>query len=224
PHISFHVVTGTAKLLRRKLAERSVDLLIFRHRAPIADQKQSFEFLFESPHVVAAGTNNPWVGRRRIELAQLVGELWALPPPDNEFGAFIAEAFRASRLDLPHAAVVALTLDMRANLLKTGRYLTVFPEFWLQLPDPHPFIKKLPIEFASGPIGIVTLKNRALNPVAQLFIEAARDVAKPLARGKQAVSGSRASRVSSWPILSRHFAAAQQFGRFPSEADIDPAR
>jgi len=30
--------------------------------------------------------------------------------------------------------------------------------------------------------GSVTLKNRALNPVAQLFIEAAREVTKPLAR------------------------------------------
>jgi len=129
PRISFHVVTGTAKVVRRELAERSVDLLIFRNRASIADEQQSFEFLFESPHVVAAGANNPWVGRRRVELAQMMGELWALPPTDNEFGAFIVEAFRASGLDFPRAAVVALTLEMRANLLKTGRYLTVFPEF-----------------------------------------------------------------------------------------------
>src|SRR6266545_287091 len=182
--VSVHVVTGTAKVVRRELAERSVDLLIFRNRASIADEQQSFEFLFESPHVVAAGANNPWVGRRRVELAQMMGELWALPPTNNEFGAFIVEAFRASGLDFPRAAVVALTLEMRAHLLKTGRYLTIFPEFWLQLPDPHPFIRKLPVELpiASGPIGIVTLKDRALNPVAQLFIEAAREVAKPLAR------------------------------------------
>jgi DNA-binding transcriptional LysR family regulator len=185
PRISFHVVTGTAKLLRRSLAERGVDLLILRDRGSIANEQQSFEFLYESPHVVAAGANNPWVGRRRVQLAQLIGELWALPPPDNEFGAFIVEAFRASGLDFPRAAVIALTLDMRANLLKTGRYLTVFPEFWLQLPDPHPFIRKLPVELpiASGPIGIVTLKNRALNPVGQLFIKAAREVARPLAGG-----------------------------------------
>src|SRR5262245_19349365 len=186
PRISFHVVTGTAKVVRRELAERSVDLLIHRDRGSIAHEQHSFEFLYESPHVVAAGANNPWVERRRIKLADLMGELWALPPPTNEFGAFVVEAFRASGLDRPRAAVVALTLEMRANLLKTGRYLSIFPEFWLQLPDPHPFIRKLPIELpiASGPIGIVTLKNRALSPVAQLFIEAAREVAKPLARRK----------------------------------------
>jgi len=34
------------------------------------------------------------------------------------------------------------------------------------------------------PVGIVTLKNRALSPVAWLFIEHARGVAKPLAKIK----------------------------------------
>jgi hypothetical protein len=44
----------------------------------------------------------------------------------------------------------------------------------------------LPIELqhARVPIGIVTVKNRTLSPVAQLFIEAAREVAKPLAKRK----------------------------------------
>jgi hypothetical protein len=42
----------------------------------------------------------------------------------------------------------------------------------------------LPVELPEirVPNGIVTLKNRALSPVAQLFIEHARDVAKPLAK------------------------------------------
>ena len=52
----------------------------------------------------------------------------------------------------------------------------------MQLPDRHPFLKKLPVELpvASGPIGIVTLKNRKPSPVTQLFIDCAREVAKSL--------------------------------------------
>jgi hypothetical protein len=34
------------------------------------------------------------------------------------------------------------------------------------------------------PVGIVTLKNRTLSPVAKLFIDHARDVARPLAKKK----------------------------------------
>jgi len=185
PRIAFRVVAEGGEMLR-DLSERGVDLLIYRQFSPFADERLSFEFLFESPYAVTAGVSNPWLKRRRIALAELMGELWALPPPENRFGSFVGDVFRASGLDLPRAAVIASALEMRANLLKTGRYLSIFPEFWLRLPEQHPFIKKLPVELpiASGPIGIVTLKNRALNPAAQLFIEAAREVAKPLARAK----------------------------------------
>lgn len=182
PRIAFRVVAEGGEMLR-DLSERSVDLLICRQFAPF-DERLSFEFLFESPYVVAAGASNPWVKRRRIALAELMDELWALPPPDSRFGSFVVDTFRASGLDFPRAIAVTSALEMRANLLKTGRYLAIFPEFWLRLPDRHPFVRKLPVELpiASGPIGIVTLKNRALSPVAELFIEAAREVAKPLAK------------------------------------------
>jgi DNA-binding transcriptional LysR family regulator len=183
PRIAFRVVAEGTEMLR-DLSERSVDLLIYRQFTPFADERVSFEFLFESPYVVAAGANNPWLRRRRIALADLKDEPWALPPPEGRFGSYVGEVFRAAGLDFPRAAVVASALELRANLLKTGRYLAIFPDFWLKLPEPHPFIRKLPVDLsvASGPIGIVTLKNRALNPAAQLFIEAAREVAKPLAK------------------------------------------
>ena len=76
------------------------------------------------------------------------------------------KAFRASGLPIPRATVVANAVEMRANLLRTGRYLSIVPEFWLQFPVPHPFVRKLPVELpiASGPIGIFTLKNRVTEP------------------------------------------------------------
>jgi DNA-binding transcriptional LysR family regulator len=73
---------------------------------------------------------------------------------------------------------------MCASLLRTGRFLTILPEFWLQFPDRHPFIRKLPVELpiTGAPIGIITLKNRTPSPVAQRFIDSSREVAKPLTR------------------------------------------
>jgi DNA-binding transcriptional LysR family regulator len=184
PRIVFHVETGTGEVQRRNLLERSVDLLIFRRIGLFADEQTSFEFLFESPYVVAADARSPWAKRRRIELADLMGELWALPPPGDSFGPFVADAFRASGLEFPRAAVIASALEMCANLLRTGRYLAILPEFWLQFPDRHPFIRKLAVELpiAGAPIGIITLKNRTPSPVVQRFIDSSREVAKPLTR------------------------------------------
>ena len=50
----------------------------------------------------------------------------------------------------------------------------------------RPEIKVLPVELPMARVqnGIVTLKNRTLSPVAQLFIDCAREVAKPLAKTK----------------------------------------
>ena len=114
-------------------------------------------------------------------------ELWVLPPPGARFGSLATDIFGAKGLPCPRAAVVAYGLEMTVNLLGTGRYLAIQPESVLTFPAKHPFIRKVPVELpiVSGPIGILTLKNRVLSPAAQLFIDCAREVAKPLVARKQ---------------------------------------
>jgi hypothetical protein len=48
----------------------------------------------------------------------------------------------------------------------------------------HLSLKLLPVDLRGDPYatGIITLKNRTLSPLAQLFITCAREVAKPLAK------------------------------------------
>ncbi len=93
------------------------------------------------------------------------------------------ETFRASGLECPRATVVVdSTPQVRMSLLTSGRFLTIFPASALRFSAQRAEIKVLPVELpmARVPIGVVTLKNRTLSPVARLFIEAAREVAKPL--------------------------------------------
>ncbi len=186
PRIVFHLVTGYTETLHRELAERNVDLLIIRGSGPIADPRYDFEFLFDDSYVVAAGAQNQWVRRRRIEIAELVNELWVLPPPDSVIGSIVMDAFRASGLDYPRVSVVTDCPHMRISLLATGRFVTIFPASAFRFLTKRSELKILPVELptARRPNGIVTLKNRALSPVARLFIDCAREVAKPLAKRK----------------------------------------
>ena len=186
PRIVFHLVTGYTETLHRELAERNVDLLIIRGSGPIADPRYDFEFLFDDSYVVAAGAQNQWVRRRRIEIAELVNELWVLPPPDSVIGSIVMDAFRASGLDYPRVSVVTDCPHMRISLLATGRFVTIFPASAFRFLAKRSELKILPVELptARRPNGIVTLKNRALSPVARLFIDCAREVAKPLAKRK----------------------------------------
>ena len=186
PRIMFHFVTGGRDTLYRELSERNVDFLIARRFGPVADDHFSVEMLYEDSWVVVAGAQNPWVRRRRIELAELVSESWALGPPESVAGWIAMEAFRAMGLNHPRVTVVTMSPEARISLLATGRFLSILPASLLRFPTKRSEIKVLPIELPMARVsnGIVTLKKRTLSPVAKLFIEHAREVAKPLAKRK----------------------------------------
>jgi DNA-binding transcriptional LysR family regulator len=144
PRIVIHFrIKDDYESLQGDLNERNIDLLFVRKFGPFAEDQLNFKVLYYNPYVVAAGVTNPLVQRRRVKLVELVDELWVLPPPDSRFGLLAAEAFRASGLDRPRAAVVAYAHEVRISLLRMGHYLTLFPESVLMFPAKHPFIKKV---------------------------------------------------------------------------------
>src|SRR5262249_52198448 len=132
---------------------------------------------------------SPWSRRRKIALAELVNEPWALPPPESVPGSRVASAFRACGLDVPRTSTTTLSVDVECTLVETGRFLTMLPPEALLFSTRRRSLKLLPIELPieSLPIGIIKLKNRTLSPVAQLFIDCARQIAKPLANGGAAL-------------------------------------
>ena len=180
PRVAFHLVTGYVESLYHELAERRLDLLVVRRFGPIADKRPDFEFLFEDASVVVAGAHSPWARRRKLDLADVAGEPWVLPPPGSQIASVAVEAFRAKGLELPHAAVITDSPHVRMTLLATGRFLTILPVSALRYPAARGELKALPVALPASrvPNGIVTLKNRTLGPAAHLFIEAARDAAK----------------------------------------------
>ena len=188
PRIVFHLLVGESGATYRALEERKLDLAIARLFETPAKEHLGVEPLYDERHVVAAGPRSRWIRRRGLRLADLVNEPWVLPPLDTLTGSIVLEAFRASGLDVPAATVITASTPTRRALLATGRFLTIIPVSVLRLATGTPAPKALPIALRTRPrpIGIVTLKSRALSPVAQLFIDCAREVA--------ATMGSRTGR------------------------------
>jgi DNA-binding transcriptional LysR family regulator len=183
PRMVFDIVTGPVLMLYRDLIERKIELVITR-LVDVADRRgMAVETLFDDDIVVVASTQNRWTRRRRIDLAELVDEPWTLPPRDTGLGAFAAHAFRARGLAPPEAAVVTYSMHMCHKLLATGRFITMLPSYTLRLPGRHRWLKALPVELADagGAMALITLRNRTLSPLAELFIKTTRAVAKPLA-------------------------------------------
>jgi DNA-binding transcriptional LysR family regulator len=187
PRIAFRVVSGNTETLHRDLHERSVDLLVAWKAGPFADDDRlGFDVLYDDTLVIAAGAQSRWARRRKIELAELLNEPWALPPPESGIGAVAMRAFRAQGLDYPRATVASFPTEVRLSMAAGGRFLTIVPSSALRFPMKRAEVMALPVEMPQGrvPIGIVTLKNRTLSPVAKLFVETACEVAKPLAKRK----------------------------------------
>jgi DNA-binding transcriptional LysR family regulator len=152
----------------------------------VKDDDLNTEVLFEDPLFVVAGINSRWTRCRKLALKDLVGEAWAMPPPDLSGGALFRDAFRASGLAIPHVAVASYGTQLPSALVSTGRFLTMLPGSYLKFNAKRFGLKALPVKLPIPPVpaGLVTLKKRTLSPLAQLFIRCARDSAKPLANKK----------------------------------------
>jgi DNA-binding transcriptional LysR family regulator len=181
PGFVFHLLARESGAIYRALEERKVDLAVLRLFKPLAEPHLSTEILYDDPHVVAAGAQNPWTGRRAIRLADLIDQPWVLPPLDSLTGMIVLESFRASGLEAPSAAIVTDSTPARRTLLASGRFVSIIPASLLKPSAGKAALKALPIRLptASRPIGIVTLKDRTLSPGAEIFIKTARELARP---------------------------------------------
>ena len=184
PGIVFHLAAAEAETLHRDLVGREIDLAIVKRIGPFANEQFSIETLFHDSYSVVAGAQHPWARRRRVALAELASQSWVLPSTEKVSGAILRDAFHASGLDYPRVSVVTLPTEVRASLLATGRFLSIFPTSALQFIADRPALKVLPVvlPIAPVPVGIVTLKKRTLSPTARLFIEHAREAARPLVK------------------------------------------
>ncbi len=182
PQLLFHAVAGDNASLYRDVAERNIELAICRMIGRLPDEL-SAEILFYDSFVILTAASNPLTRRRKLTLADLENEPWTLFPYDSVFGSFIAETFRANGLEPPRLTVTSLSVYLQNELLAAGRFLTVLPGFMLKIPGRFPALRALPVALPNKPlpIGIITLKDRTLTPIARLFIDSVRAIAKPLA-------------------------------------------
>jgi DNA-binding transcriptional LysR family regulator len=187
PRAAFRLTPAYVEPLYRELTERNVDFLIARRSGSLADERFDYEFLFDDTYSVMVGAKNPWARRRKIELSELANEPWALPPSESTTGSVALAAFRASGLDYPRTTVIAEPVDVRITMLATGRYMTIFPQSVFRFSRQRRELKILPVRqpFSHVPVGVITLRNRTISPLAQHFIQSSRQLAMELRKGRE---------------------------------------
>ena len=180
PRVSFQVIQGDPARLRfGELRERRIELALSAITGPADDLDT--EVLFDERRFIVAGRASRWAARRRVALADLVDAHWAIPTHESPARVILEDLFRTSGLPVPAISLVSFSLPLHAGLVSTGRFLSVLPESMLRFCAGRMALKALPIALPPrpAPVGITTLKGRTVSPIARLFIEQARLVAKP---------------------------------------------
>jgi DNA-binding transcriptional LysR family regulator len=187
PRVAYHLMPYALTALYGQLRERRIELAFSGNSELEPQDDIDAEVLFEEPLVVAASAENPWVRRHRVHLADLINESCTWSPPGTVVDKLVVDAFRANGLEPPRATVYTDAINVRIRLAATRGFLIVVPASMLSLPARHELLRRVPVELPTTrrQMGIITVKNRTLSPLAQIFIACARDVAEPLAKGCQ---------------------------------------
>jgi DNA-binding transcriptional LysR family regulator len=187
PRLKFEATLGggLSDLQYRELQAHSLDLIIGRLPRTIPDDVET-TVLYHERFAIVAGTRSQWARHRKVELAELLNESWCMPPLEEFPWSLIAAAFQARGLALPRVMVTARSILLQNSLLATGRFLGVLPRSALYFCGKSAQLKILHVDLQIPPypVGIVAMRNRTLNPVAQIFIDAATEVANSFANRK----------------------------------------
>jgi DNA-binding transcriptional LysR family regulator len=91
------------------------------------------------------------------------------------YSSVIEETFQKHGVPVPRASLRSYSTHQVINLLATDRFVSALSGHVLRFNADRFSLKVLPVDvtFRSWPVGIVTLKNRTINPVVQTFIDAA---------------------------------------------------
>ena len=173
-----HLPAPTGEL--PELQARKLDIALARSLPERFAADLNAEVLFDDPAVIAAGANSRWARRRRIELADLVDADWVATPRETLTTRLLEQAFQDKGLPAPKLRVTTFSVQLRARLLVEGEFLACMPRSLLQVKVDGVGLRTLPIKLAphTFPVAIVTVKNRTLTPVVELFVERLRAFVK----------------------------------------------
>ena len=182
PRMSVQTEEGNAATVLDRLRSRRCELAVIR--PPATEPDLVAEPLCHEQLFVVVGAQSKWARRRKVTLIELLDEPWILSGPEIQPGGAAFEAFRAIGAAVPQV-VTSNSLNLRYGLLETGRFVTFIPGSALRYGPRRAPIHVLPIEISrwSLPLSAVTLKDRTLSPIAQLFIDCLHDLAKALEKG-----------------------------------------
>jgi DNA-binding transcriptional LysR family regulator len=178
PRVRLAVTLANMALMQfGALRDRSVDLLIGRMPHGRLDDDLKVEILYDEPYRSVVGAESKWAKRRQLDLSDILSEPWVLPPYDSVPGVQIHDIFTAAGFQPPEPTVATLSVQLTVSLIAGGRYVGILPMSVAQFNAGPRRLKLSPVKLTPthSAMGIITISNRTVSPLAELFMKCARE-------------------------------------------------
>lgn len=178
--ITVKILTGTDDVLMPALRAGQLDMVIGRLSEHHDAANTVQEVLMPDKAVVVVRADHPLTRQPSLRLKDLLEWDWILPPKETNLRIQIDRAFREDGTPPPPQTVESVSPLINRGLLIQADYICALPVQVARTEAATGKIAILPVALnaTSGFLGITTLPQAERSPIAALFIEALREVAR----------------------------------------------
>lgn len=177
PGVSVFVLVNTTDVMADALRMGTLDLAVCPVAADANTAGLRIEPLVEDTLRVVARASHPWVKRRSIPLAALLGATWLLQPPETPLRRDVDAMLVANGQRPPASVVETVSIVATLALLQEMDAVTVMPNALARHYARFGMVRELPVKLAAAPsrYALVTRAQRELSPAAAAFIGLLRE-------------------------------------------------
>jgi DNA-binding transcriptional LysR family regulator len=182
PAVRVTIELGFSEALVDELLAHKVDIAIARLHPAHELRGLDFAPLGEEPHGIVVRSGHPLACRRTLDLADLGGNTWVLPPPGNVMRDRLTLLFLQQGVEQPRHVVETSALPVITSLLRASDMVAPLPIEVLRPYFDSGMFVRLPVrlDLQLGAAGIVTLHNHQLSPASRAMMDELHSVAKRL--------------------------------------------
>jgi DNA-binding transcriptional LysR family regulator len=179
PRSNLQVTLSDNDLMIPALRNGELDLIINYH-PPTLPGGLVFEQLFSDRYVLSVAADHPLAKKRRVTLADLADERWALSEPALLPQQRLNEAFRDHGLPPPQIAFESRSAALRLRTVAATRLIDFTSEAVIRQVQRVSRVRTLHVRELSmrRPVGVIYRKETYLPPLVRRMLENLRAIAK----------------------------------------------
>ncbi|MGV7206934.1 LysR family transcriptional regulator [Oxalobacteraceae bacterium A2-2] len=182
PRLRIGVEMEQSNILLEQLQRGRLDFMIGRIPERQSAAGLSYEELSDEPACAVVRTGHPLMGARNLQLKDIAGQPWILPPQGSILRARCELMFRRAGLEVPVNVIDTTAMLLIVPLLQETDALNVMPIAVARYYESRGVLSILPIELPCrmDAFGIITVDGHLLSPGARLLLDTVRQVAREL--------------------------------------------